>query len=203
MNYSVAVDLPANTALSTDTGNGFSIPIYAFQDVNGNGRPDLAAVEPTQNRSIDRVYTGFLKMVKRARILDTDGTTVVEPYTLTPTASLLRTGRFIEYQITYSNVSIAPVGAGNVTLNAGSVIITEDGTTGTNTWAKDNDTNGTIDTSNVVGRAAAQFGTITFSPSGDQTGTTAATDVTRYTNTLGIAVQPGANGTFTFRRKIN
>jgi hypothetical protein len=203
VNYSVAVDLPANTALSTDTGNGFSIPIYAFQDVNGNGRPDLATAEPTQNRSIDRVYTGFLKMVKDARILDTNGTTVIENYTQTPTAANLRVGRFIEYRITYTNISIAPVGAGNVTLNAGNVVITEDGTTGTNTWAKDNDTNGTIDTSNVVGSTTAQFGTIAYSPSGDQTGTTAATDVTRYTNTLGISIQPGASGTFIFRRRIN
>jgi hypothetical protein len=203
VNYSVAVDLPAGTALSTDTGNGFSIPIYAFQDVNGNGRPDLATAEPTQNRSIDRVYTGFLKMVKDARILDTNGTTVVENYTQTPTAANLRVGRFIEYRITYTNISIAPVGAGNVTLNAGNVVITEDGTTGTNTWAKDNDTNGTIDTSNVVGSTTAQFGTVTYSPSGDQTGTTQATDVTRYVNTLGIAIQPGASGTFIFRRRIN
>lgn len=203
VNYSVAVDLPAGTPLSTDTGNGFTIPIYAFQDVNGNGRPDLATVEPTQNRSIDRVYTGFLKVVKDARILDTDGTTVVENYTQTPTAANLRVGRFIEYRITYTNISIAPVGAGNVTLNAGNVIITEDGTTGTNTWAKDNDSNGIIDTSNVVGSTTAQFGTITYSPSGDQTGTTQATDVTRYANTLGISIQPGASGTFTFRRKIN
>ena len=203
VNYSVAVDLPAGTALSTDTGNGFTIPIYAFQDVNGNGRPDLATAEPTQNRSLDRVYTGFMKVVKDARILDTDGTTVVENYTQTPTAANFRVGRFIEYRITYTNVSIAPVGAGNVTLNAGNVVITEDGTTGTNTWAKDNDTNGTIDTSNVVGSTTAQFGTITYSPSGDQTGTTAATDVTRYTNTLGISIQPGASGTFVFRRKIN
>ncbi|MBW4693318.1 MAG: hypothetical protein KME27_16320 [Lyngbya sp. HA4199-MV5] len=203
VNYSVAVDLPAGTALSTDTGNGFSIPIYAFQDVNGNGRPDLATAEPTQNRTIDRVYTGFLRMVKDARILDTDGTTVVEAYTQTPTPANLRVGRFIEYRITYTNVSIAPVGAGNVTLNAGSVVITEDGTTGTNTWARDNDTNAVIDTSNVVGSTTAQSGTITYAPSGDQTGTTQATDVTRYTNTLGVAVQPGASGTFIFRRRIN
>ena len=202
-NYSVAIDLPAGTPLSTDTGNGFTVPIYAFQDVNGNGRPDLAAAEPTQNRSLDRVYTGFLKVVKDARILDTDGTTVVENYTQTPTAANLRVGRFIEYRITYTNVSIAPVGAGNVTLNAGNVVITEDGTTGTNTWAKDNDANGIIDTSNVVGSTTAQFGTIAYSPSGDQTGTTPATDVTRYTNTLGISIQPGASGTFVFRRKIN
>ena len=202
-NYSVVVDLPASTPLSTDTGNGFTVPIYAFQDVNGNGRPDLAAAEPTQNRSLDRVYTGFLKVVKDARILDTDGTTVVENYTQTPTAANLRVGRFIEYRITYTNISIAPVGAGNVTLNAGNVVITEDGTTGTNTWAKDNDANGIIDTSNVVGSTTAQFGTITYSPSGDQTGTTAATDVIRYTNTLGISIQPGASGTFVFRRKIN
>ncbi|HEY9656404.1 MAG TPA: hypothetical protein V6C50_13040, partial [Crinalium sp.] len=123
--------------------------------------------------------------------------------TQTPTPANLRVGRFIEYRITYTNISIAPVGAGNVTLSAGNVIITEDGTIGTNTWARDNDTNGVIDTSNVVGSTTAQFGTIAYAPSGDQSGTTQPTDVTRYTNTLGIAVQPGASGTFIFRRRIN
>ncbi len=203
VNYSVVVDLPAGTPLSTDTGNGFSIPIYAFQDVNSNGRPDLVTIEPTQNRTINRVYTGFLRMVKEARILESDGTTVVENYTQTPNSANLRPGRLIEYRITYTNISIAPVGAGNVTLNASNVVITEDGTVGTNTWARDNDSNGVIDTSNVVGSAIAQYGTIAYSPSGDQSGTTQATDVTRYTNTLGISIQPGASGTFIFRRRIN
>ena len=201
VNYNVSVDLPANTDLSTDTGKGFSIPIYAFQDSNGNSRPD--ATDITQNRNIDRVYTGFLKLVKDARILDANGTTVIEDYTQTPTPANILPGRFIEYRITYTNISIAPVGAGNATLNAGNVLITEDGTIAPNNWAKDNDGNGAIDTSNVVGSATASFGTITYTPTGDQSGTTPATDVTKYVNAPGISIQPGANGTFTFRRKIN
>jgi hypothetical protein len=201
VNYNVSVDLPANTDLSTDTGKGFSIPIYAFQDSNGNSRPD--ATDITQNRNIDRVYTGFLKLVKDARILDANGTTVIEDYTQTPTPANILPGRFIEYRITYTNISIAAVGAGNATLNAGNVLITEDGTIAPNNWAKDNDGNGAIDTSNVVGSATASFGTITYTPSGDQSGTTPATDVTKYVNAPGISIQPGASGTFTFRRKIN
>ena len=50
-------------------------------------------------------------------------------------------------------------GSGNVILNADKVVITEDGTTfddtpaGTNNWALDNDNNGQIDTSNIIGSA--------------------------------------------------
>ena len=206
VNYTVAVDLPAGTALSTDTGTGFSMPIYAFQDTNGNSRPDAA--DSIQNRTVDRVYTGFLKLVKDARLLDSNGTTVVVDYPATPgttniPSAEIRPGRLLEYRITYTNISIAPAGAGNATLNAGNVLITEDGTIAPNNWAKDNDGNGAIDTSNVVGSATASFGTITYTPSGDQSGTTPATDVTKYVNAPGISIQPGASGTFTFRRRIN
>jgi hypothetical protein len=208
VNYNVTVQMPDGTPLSTDTGKGFSIPIFAFKDVNGNARPDDIATEPTQNRTVDRVYTGFLKLVKDARIIDTNGTTVVQDYPTTAgttniPSSMIQPGRFIEYRISYQNISIAPVGAGNVTLNAGNVVITENGTTVPNNWATDQDTNGVIDTSNVVGSATATSGTITFSPSGDQAGTTQATDVTQYVNTPGVSIQPGASGTFSFRRRIN
>jgi hypothetical protein len=206
VNYTVAVDLPANTPLSTDLGTSrgdlpsYPVPVYAFVDVNGNGRPD--ASDTTQNATIDRVYTGFLRMVKDARILDANGTQL-EGFTQAPSAVNIRPGNMIEYRITYTNISIAPVGAGNRILSANNVVITEDGTVSPNNWATDQDSNGAIDTSNVIGSTSASNGSVIYFPSGDQTGTTAATDVTRYVNNLGVIVQPQASGTFIFRRRIN
>lgn len=211
VDYQVTVDLPAGTSLSTDTNRGFSIPIYAFVDQNSDGRPTGDTI---RNRTIDRVYTGFLKLEKDARILDrvtgqplTTGATGGWTTSSTELNRFALTGNFIEYRIRYSNISMPNSGIGNTVLNANNVQIIEEGVpnppTQTNNWAADNDSNGVIDTSNVVGTAQATAGTITFVPSGDRSGTTAASDVTRYINAPGIIIQPGQGGTFTFRRRIN
>ena len=212
VSYDVKVDLPANTPLSTDTGKGFSVPIYAFVDTNGDSRPNDPITEPTQNRTIDRVYTGFLQLVKEARILDTDGATLIQDWTSNNTLLVGKAakGRFIEYRINYKNISIAPTGTGNATLDAKNVTITEDGTNngqpGGNSWAKDTDNNGVIDTSHSIGSVSVTYGgpsSVVYFPSGEQTGTTVATDVTKYVHQPGVIIQPQTNGTFIFRRKIN
>ncbi len=208
INYTVKVDLPANTPLSTDTEKGFSIPIYAFVDKNGDSRPATDGSEPTQNRTIDRVYTGFLKLFKEARVLDKDGATVVQTWT---DNNALLTGkgakdRYIEYRISYKNISIAPTGTGNTTLDAKNVTVTEDGANGGNTWAIDKDVNGILDTSHSMGSVSVTYGgpgSVLYSPSGEQAGTTAATDVTKYVHKPGVIIQPQDKGTFIFRRKIN
>ncbi|BAZ51462.1 hypothetical protein NIES4103_41110 [Nostoc sp. NIES-4103] len=210
-NYTVTVDLPAGTPLSTDTNfqRGFPVPITAFIDANANGSADDAAT----NITIDRVYTGFLQLLKQSRILQgtgpavqgTDGTLSTTPKTPAP-------GNIIEYVIQYKNISEPASGTNNVILNAGNVVITEDGTTLPNNWAKDNaPTNGVIDTSHVLGSAQGAGGTITFfsgDPAtnllgGEQSGTTAANDVTKYINTITNQVAPGTTGTFIFQRKVN
>ena len=207
VNYDVKVDLPAGTTLSTDTGKGFSIPIYAFVDEGTkNSRPD--PTELTQNRTIDRVYTGFLKLTKEAQILDKDGATVLVPFTTNSTllANKGSIGRFIEYRISYKNISIAPAGNGNATLDAKNIAITEDGVSGGNSWAKDGDGNGLIDTSHKMGSVSVTYGgpaSVTYLPSGEQTGTTAASDVTQYVHKPGVIIQPQDQGSFIFRRKIN
>ncbi len=209
VNYTVTVQLPNGTPLSTDTGKGFPVPVAAFIDANGNGSYD--AGEP-DNITIDRTYTGFLKVTKQAQIVDTDGATVIQPYTTAPTTANIRPGRYIDYLITYTNISSANAGTNNVILNAGSVVITEDGTTAPNNWALDQDGNGIIDTSNVVGTAvdSGAGATITFfsgnpatTPSGDQTGTTAGTDVTKYVDTIAGTIAPGVSRSFKYRRKFN
>ncbi len=210
INYTVKVDLPANTPISTDTEKGYSIPIYAFVDKNGDSRPAVDGSEPTQNRTIDRVYTGFLQLVKESRVLDTDGATLIknQDWTTDSTklAGLGAKGRFVEYRIKYKNISIAPTGTGNTTLDAKNVTITEDGVNGGNTWAIDKDVNGIIDTSHSMGSVSVTYGgpgSVLYSPSGEQTGTTAATDVTKYVHKPGVIIQPQDKGTFIFRRKIN
>ncbi|PLZ91191.1 DUF7925 domain-containing protein [Fischerella thermalis] len=207
VNYGVEVNLPANTPLSTDIDKGFPVPITAFVD---DGTPGLGS-EP-QNTTIDRVYTGFLKLVKESRILPgtgpavqgNDGTFSSDPKKPAP-------GNIIEYRITYKNISEAQAGTGNILLRADKVVITEDGTTGGNNWALDNDSDGKIDTSNIVGSARdSGAATINFyngnpatNASIDQTGTTVDTDVTKYVDTVTGNVAPGESRTFTFQRKVN
>ncbi|MEA5516512.1 hypothetical protein, partial [Nodularia sp. UHCC 0506] len=226
INYGVEVDLPANTPLSTDTiaqyaGDtefGFPVPITATIDVGGN----IAT-----NTTIDRVYTGFLKLVKFSRILQGTGPAVGTgqgDFESTPAVNGIdpnanvadvprnpAPGNIIEFQIRYTNISDPLAGSGNVILNADRIVITEDGTQGGNNWALDNDISGQIDTSNIVGSATdSDASTIEFfngnpatNSSIDQTGTTVNTDITRYINRVTGIVVPGVQRTFTFQRRVN
>lgn len=231
VNYGVEVNLPSGTPLSTDINRGFPVHITSFVD---DATPGLGT-ETAKNTSIDRVYTGFLKLVKMSRVLQGTGPAVgagQENFNSTPafdpdgngplpatdpdsnTTDVARTpgpGNIIEYQISYINISTAQAGTGNVLLNASKTVITEDGTAGNNNWAKDNDTDGVIDTSNVTGTASdSGAATITFfsgnpatASAGDQTGTTVNTDVTKYVDTVTGNVAPGETRTFKFQRKVN
>ncbi|MCC5668807.1 hypothetical protein LC653_34385 [Nostoc sp. CHAB 5784] len=230
VNYGVEVDLPANTQLSTDTGKGFPVFITALIDTDNDGIVDAGEVN---NISIDRVYTGFLKLLKVSRVLQGTGPAVgtgqdnfestpafngTDPNSGVPDVPRNPApGNIIEYQIRYTNISDAQAGTGNVILNADKVVITEDGTLSTapndgkNNWALDNDNNTQIDTSNIVGSAkdsgASTIQFFTGAPatnSGiDQTGTTVNSDVTKYVNTATGQIAPGVQRTFTFQRKVN
>lgn len=225
INYGVEVNLPAGTPLSTDINRGFSIPIVASvdnytTDANGDGIKDGGndGIANATNTSIDRVYTGYLKLVKESRVLPGTGPAVQgTDGTFSGTPKKPAPGNIIEYRITYINISEAQAGTGNVVLNASKVVIAEDGTLSTvrgdgkNNWALDNDGNGQIDTSNIVGSATdSGASTITFfkgqpanTPGGDQTGTTVGTDVTKYVNSVTGTVAPGQSRSFTFQRKVN
>jgi len=239
-NYGVEVKLPS-VPLSTDTGKGYPVPIIAANTTDN---------DPTHaNTTIDRVYTGFLRMVKQSRVLKGTGSDVTadqgdftktpgaafdpiaNPMTsyydtnssTTPSAAFLSTGgtartpapgNILEYRIIYVNVSDKQTGSGDIILNANNVVITEDGngiSPNTNNWALDQDGNGVIDTSNVPG-TAKDSGTanITFfsgnpatTSTGDITGITATTDVTKYVDTVTGQVAPGQVRTFGFQRKVN
>lgn len=207
VNYTASVQLPAGTVLSTDTLKGFPVTILADVDTNGNGVAD--AGEST-NQTIDRVFTGFLKVSKLARIVAADGATVVQDYSAGPTSANIQPGRFIDYKITYQNVATAPgSGVSDQILNANAATITEDGTSGSNNWALTGSTGISL-TSNVTGSATdSGSGSVTFfngnppASGTDKTGTVPAGDVTKYVDTASGPVAPGTSLTFIFRRKIN
>jgi hypothetical protein len=225
VNYGVEVDLPAGTKLSTDT-----LPDYTGDTEWGYPVPITATIGNATNITIDRVYTGFLQLLKFSQILKGTGPDVIGnqgSYNSTPaytnpvtgvlidpvpgTPDEARTpypGNIIQYDIRYKNISTAQgTGTNNVILQAQNVVITEDGTLSTvpgdgkNNWAKDNDNDGIIDTSNVIGTATAI--TTTFTPNGDISGATPATDVTKYVNSPTTSIAPQTSGTFTFQRKLN
>ncbi|MFN2454800.1 MAG: beta strand repeat-containing protein [Pyrinomonadaceae bacterium] len=127
------------------------------------------------NETIDRIYTGFLRMDKTATISNTTGVgSATDPVP----------GAVITYTINYSNVSSSG-GTNNVQLTASSIVITENGTAAPNNWGTTTD--------QVVGSAsdARPGATIT----GDAAGSTSLTD------TVGT-LAAGQSGTFTFRRRI-
>lgn len=219
INYGVEVDLPPGTQLSTDINRGFPVPITASidnytTDTNADGIKDSGNDNnfDSSNITIDRVYTGFLKLLKKSRVLQgtgpvvqgNDGTFSIDPKKPAP-------GNIIEYQIQYTNISDPQSGTGNVILNANKVVIIEDGTQSPNNWALDNDASGQIDTSNIIG-SAKDSGTATIqffsgnpaTNSGiDQTGTTVNADITKYVDSVTGAIAPGIQRTFTFQRKVN
>lgn len=204
VNYGVRVDLPDGTPLSTDTEEGFPVPITAtLDDNNGN---------TAENITIDRVYTGYLQLRKESRILQGSGPAVqagegdfsADPKNPAP-------GNVIEYRVTYTNISETVSGSGNVVLFAENVVIDDDGTEGNNNWALDNDGNSVIDTSNVQGSATdSNGGTITYysgapatTPTIDAFGSDVNTDVTRYVDEVPGLVGPGESGYLIFRRTLN
>lgn len=208
VDYGVEINLPANTPLSTDTiadypndkEFGFPVPITGFID---NGPVGLDASDP-QNTTIDRVYTGFLKMLKESRVLQGTGPAVQgNDGTFSSDTKKPAPGNIVEYQVSYKNISTLQAGTGNVILKANKVVITEDGTAKPNNWALDNDGNGEIDTSNIVSSAKDPNGNIKFFPAGDQTGVIGNADVTKYIDEVTDPVLPGEEKKFVFQRLVN
>ncbi len=215
--YQVQIQLP-----TAEPNRAYEVPIAAFIDTDGNGTFDPGE---QGNITINRIYTGFIQTTKESRILKGTGPDVLPGQeTFSTEVKTPSPGNIIEYQVTYNNFSTVG-GQGNVTLSARNLVITEDGTTYDpvtnpkgNNWALDtanldrdrNPTTG-IDTSHVVGSAVdSNGGEIQFfrgrpatTGTGEQSGTTVETDVTRYVVRVIQAIAPGESGTFTFRRQVN
>jgi hypothetical protein len=219
--------LPAATQISPDRliadndgEAGYPFPITAFIDTNNDGIPGSGE---SQNTTIDRVFVGFLRLVKETRLLQGNGPAIpVGQGTFSTSTKTPAPGNIIEFRITYTNITTGG-GTNSVILNASNITIDENGTTGGaggNNWALDQDPvgapgRGIIDTSNVVGTATDSAGaTINFfsgaagaTAGTDVSGTTQATDVTRYQLVTGTSqvnwLIPGQSRTFTFQRRVN
>ena len=168
-NFIVRVTAPSGSAVL----QGFSTTIRATSGITAG----------QSNDTIDRLYTGFLKLLKSYTVIN--GTSVGGPTDAVP-------GADIEYTITYSNVSVGGGGAGCVDLVASNVVISEDGSAAPNNWA--------ATTTQVLSPAPSDSngGTIT-----DGATNGAVTATTTFLKDAAGTVNPGASKAFVFRRRIN
>ncbi|MEY4519343.1 MAG: hypothetical protein RLZZ499_1942, partial [Cyanobacteriota bacterium] len=230
LDYTVTVDLPAGTGLSTDDAinRGFAVPIIAFIDGNNDGTPDSGE---NRNFTVNQVYTGFIKVSKQVRVVDPTAPTVARNgmnFDDPNGDKKPLPGDILEYRVIYRNISEPQVGSGNNgVLNGVNVLIDEDGTFGTNNWGLDNNNDTDMDTINVQNSAAdTNNGTINFftgvssatSLSSTAAGTTDPGDtVTGYQSKIPLLAPAGAEPTadldkyndttgdsaFTFKRTVD
>ncbi len=220
ISYTVVVTLPNGTDLSTNDTvlAGYPVPITAFVDSDPPGieGPDGVfnpAEDTTFNTTIDRVYLGYLKLLKEARIVASDGTTELAGYTTdgSTLVNFAQPGNIIEYRVSYVNISETETGSDNVLLDAENTVIIEDGdddrgtpgdTTDDNTWFTF--TTDATGTTTAPGSAVATQGTIGVTPTSG--------DIEIYTNTVGTVVPSGPfttltqsdySGNLTFQRQID
>jgi hypothetical protein len=132
-----------------------------------------AATPAALNKTIDRLYTGFVRLDKAFSVAN--GTGVGAATDPVP-------GAVITYTITYTNVSTSNGDANCVKLTASNVVITEDGLSAPNNWGT--------------------YTTNSGSPSDSGTGAVVTVSATKYTDTI-ASLAPGASAAFTFKRSIN
>jgi hypothetical protein len=125
------------------------------------------------NKTIDRLYTGFVRLDKAFSV--NNGTGVGAATDPVP-------GAVITYTITYTNVSTSNGDANCVKLTASNVVITEDGLSAPNNWGT--------------------YTTNSGSPSDSGTGAVVTVNATQYTDTI-ASLAPGASAAFIFKRSIN
>jgi len=125
------------------------------------------------NETIDRIYTGFIRLQSTARVVNANGSDQIAKAV---------PGSEIEFAITYTNIS-SNEGTGNALLTATNLAITEDGAAAPSNWA--------ITTNHIVGASDTLGGYII----GDKEGSTSLTDIVM---TLGA----GQSGVFKFRRRV-
>ncbi|WP_404786133.1 beta strand repeat-containing protein [Altericista sp. CCNU0014] len=203
------VDLPDGTLLSTADSvlRGYGVPIVAFTDNDGSGTYNTG---DTGNITIDRVYVGFLKLLKEAQILDSNGNALTDYFTTISTADqqYVKSGNTIQYRVSYINISEAVVGTDNSILTAKSVLITEDGLAGSNTWF-----NTTVDpkassgapgsaTTTTTGALSAVFATNTSGENDIQTYTLGTLDAAPAGPVSSSLTATGYTGNLIFKRAI-
>jgi hypothetical protein len=159
-NYQVDVTLPLGKLILT----GYDTVIRATS----------ANTNTSTNDTIDRVYTGFVRLDKAASVSNLTG--VGGPADSVP-------GAVITFAITYTNVSSSG-GTNNVTLTATNIVITENGAALPNNWATYTD--------HVLGSANDTLGGTIV---GDAVGSNLLTDSI-------ASLTAGQSGVFSFRRTI-
>lgn len=211
VNYTVTVNLGAGAAQNA----AFPVAIAAFVDESGTGTTGFnefdrsstnASAESVYNLTVDRVYTGFMKLTKQARLLNADGTAVTGAdgqFSTTP-AFKPQPDQIIEYQISYQNISTpaSAGGTGSVLLNASNFNIFEDGKFVANV----NGNNWADSTTHVMSKAIATLGNVKFydaviNTSNPGAGVPEALSNSGYVNSVG-SVAPAGTGNFTFQRKL-
>jgi len=115
-------------------------------------RATSTAMPTATNDTVDRLYTGFIRLDKSATAVGGLDSAITTP------------GAEIEFAITYANVS-STAGVGNSLLTAHNLVISEDGNSAPNNWG--------VTTDHVVGASDTQGGHII----GDQDGSTSLTDI--------------------------
>jgi len=136
-------------------------------------RATSTATPTATNDTIDRLYTGFIRLDKSATVVNANGT---------DGSAMATPGAEIEFAITYSNVSSAS-GVGNSLLTAHNLVISENGNSALNNWG--------LTTEHVVGASDTQGGQII----GDRDGSTSLTDIVS-------TLEAGQSGVFKFKRKV-
>jgi hypothetical protein len=125
------------------------------------------------NRTIDRLYTGFIRLDKASSVANATGVgAATDPVP----------GAVITYTVTYTNVSTSNGDANCVKLTANNLVITEEGLAAPNNWGT--------------------YTTNSGSPGDSGSGTVVTVSASAYTDTV-ASVSPGASGIFTFKRSIN
>jgi hypothetical protein len=206
VSYTVDVTLPSGVVKPL---TAIPIPVIAFPDESPSTTPGFTG-ELTNNVTIDRVYTGYVKLIKEAQVLSSSKT-VLQAWTdtISPNAPLpsINSGQYIEYRIKYSNISTpAATGSGNVVLNANSFQLVEDGAAGSfssgsnNSWYPDTLHQKSTFASN--GTVTYHVGTGVASPVIGNVDPADGSDVGRYVNDLSVPLAPNDNGYFQFRRLV-
>jgi hypothetical protein len=136
-------------------------------------RATSGATPTANNKTIDRLYTGFVRLDKAFTV--NNGTGVGGATDPVP-------GAVITYNITYTNISSSNGDANCVKLTAQNIVITEDGSAAPNNW-------GTYTTNSGL-------------PTDSGAGVPVIVNATTYTDTI-ASLGPGAVATFTFKRSIN
>jgi hypothetical protein len=191
-NYTVSIDLPDGTSPVT----AFPVQILAFIDSNNNSQLDPGEA---QNITINRVYTGFMQVLKESRVLGIDRQPINNGQgdgSFSETSKPVSLDQFIEYRITYTNISTpAPSnGNGNKTISATNFVIIEDGRASPNNWAQLTD----HDPDSVT---ISRDGNIVYSTTNDTSNATNPL-VVKYENKVAAPIDPGQFGTFIFRRRV-